>query len=122
MANELTLSGLRIQFTKANCPSVDFQAPTITPTVTGTVISDNVQDVGFAAEEAILLGDAGAGGWMFVQNMDATNFVVLRAATAAADMIKLLKGEWAVFRCPAAAPYIQADTGACKVRILHFVL
>jgi len=122
MANELTLSGLRIQFAKANVPSVDFSPPSLSVTVTGTANMDNTQIVGFAAEEAILLGDCTTGGYWYVQNMDATNFVSLRAATGAADMIKLLAGEWAVFRCPATAPYAIADTAAVKVRFMRFAL
>lgn len=121
MANELSLSGLTIAFTKANCPSVDLVAGSLSITVSGTQIMDNVQAVGFAAEEAILLGDVGTGGYWFVQNMDATNFVKLRAATGATDFIRLNAGEWAIFRtsADATAPYAIADTAACNVRFLR---
>jgi hypothetical protein len=82
---------------------------------------DNVQSVG-TSEEAILLGDVAPGGYWFVQNMDATNFVELRQATGAGDFLKLLAGEWAIFRtsADATAPFAIADTGACNVRFLRF--
>ncbi len=124
MASELTLQGLHIQFTKANCPSVDITIGAIQPTVTGTQYMDNVQSVGFAAEEAILLGDVASGGYCFFQNMDATNFVSLRAGTGATNFVKLLAGEWACFRlsADATAPYAIADTAAVNLRCLRFDL
>lgn len=123
MADELTLSGLRIAFTKTNCPSVAFNASSITVDVAGTQVYDNVQSVG-TAEEAILMGDVAAGGYMYVQNMDPTNFVSLRQATGAANFIKLLAGEWAIFRlsADATAPFAIADTAACNVRFLRIDL
>src|SRR3990167_10134688 len=121
MADELTLSGLRIQFTKTGSPSVDFTTSSITPDVAGAQYMDNVQAVG-TSEEAILLGDVAAGGYWFVQNQDSTNFVELRSGTGATDFIKLLAGEWAIFRlsADASAPFAIADTSACNVRFLRF--
>ena len=123
MANELSLSGLNISFAKANVPSVNFRADSLSVTVAGTQISDNVQSVG-TAEEAILLGDVAPGGYCFAQNMDTTNFVSLRQATGAANFLKLLAGEWAIFRlsADATAPYAIADTAAVNVRFLRFDL
>lgn len=123
MANELTLSGLTISFTKANVPSTNVVVGTIQPTVSGTQWMDNTQAVG-TSEEAILMGDVAAGGYCLIQNMDTTNFVSIRQATGAANFIKLLAGEWCVFRLSpdASAPFIIADTGACNVRILRFDL
>ena len=121
MANELTVSTLTVSFTKANVGSVTVTPTALSITVSGTQFMDNVQTVG-TSEEAILLGDVAPGGYWFVQNMDATNFVELRAATGAADFIKLLAGEWAIFRtsADATAPFAIADTGSCNVRFLRF--
>lgn len=121
MANELTLSGLTIAFSKSNCPPVNFSPTSISPTVAGTQWMDNVQLIG-TSEEAILLGDVAAGGYCFFQNMDATNFVTIRAASGAADLVKLLAGEWCVFRMAASAPFAIADTGSCNLRCLRFDL
>ena len=123
MANELTVSGLRIAFTKTDCPSVSLSAGSLTIDVAGTQVNDIVQLVG-TSEEPILQGDVAAGGYMFVQNMDPTNFVSLRQATGGGNFIKLLAGEWAIFRLSADAstPYAIADTAACNVRFLRFDL
>lgn len=123
MANELSLSGLTIAFSKTAMPTVNFTAATITPTVSGTQIMDNIQSVG-TSEQAVLLGDVATGGYWFVQNMDPTNFVSIRQATGGTNFIKLLAGEWAIFRVSAssAAPYVIADTATCNVRFLRFDL
>lgn len=123
MADELTLSGLTIAFTKTNCPSASLTVGSITPDIAGTQWMDNVQSIGIT-EEAILIGDVAPGGYVFIQNMDATNFVSLRQASGAANFIKLLAGEWAIFRMSvdATAPFAIADTGVCNVRFLRFDL
>lgn len=124
MASELTLQGLHITLSKANVPGVDITISSIQPTVTGTQYMDNVQNIGFAAEEALLLGDVAPGGYCFFQNMDATNFVSLRQGTGTTNFIKLLAGEWACFRMSAdsSAPFAIADTGAVNLRCLRFDL
>jgi|SRR3990167_5285348 len=124
MASELTLQGLNIAFTKANCPSMNITIGSIQVTVTGNQYMDNVQAIGFAAEEAILMGDVAGGGYCFFQNMDATNFVSLRQGTGTSNFIKLLAGEWAMFRMSAdtTAPYAIADTAAVNLRCLRFDL
>lgn len=123
MADELTISGLRLSFVKANCPSIAVNAPTLTVDVAGTQVLDNVQSVG-TSEEALVIADVAAGGYCYIQNMDATNFVSVRQGTGTTDLIKLLAGEFCLFRLhpSSTAPYIIADTAACNVRVLRFDL
>ena len=124
MAAELSLSGLTIAFTKTDVPSFpSVTIATITPTVTGNQWMDNVQAVG-TSEEAILLGDVAAGGYCFFMNMDTTNFVELRSGTGATDFIRLLAGEWCIFRLSpdATAPFAIADTASVNLRCLRFDL
>ena len=123
MAAELTLQGLRITLSSANMPTLDFTVGSIQPTVTGKQYMDNVQSVGIT-EEAILMGDVAAGGYCFFHNQDATNFVELRSGTGATDFIRLLAGEWAIFRmsADASAPYAIADTAAVNLRCLRIDL
>ena len=89
--------------------------------VTGDIPHDTIQTIPFAGEAAIGLGLAGAGGWMYLQNLDATNFIEIRPNTGVADLIKLLPGQFAVFPMAAdAVPYALADTAACEMRVLIF--
>ena len=120
MANELTLSGLTIAFTKSGSPSVSLSPASVSITVSGSEIMDNVQSVG-TTEEALLLGDVAAGGICFVQNLDSANFASIRSGTAATNLIRVNAGEWALFRMSgdATAPFAIADTAAVRLRLLR---
>jgi hypothetical protein len=86
----------------------------------GEVHHDTIQEIG-TSEEAIGLGFAGAGGWMYLQNLDDTNYIEIRANTGVADLIKLLPGQFAVFPTAAdAVPYAIANTAACDMRVVVF--
>lgn len=70
------------------------------------------------SEEAIPLGEVtAAGALMTVKNLDDTNYIEIRNATGAVDMIKLPAGETALFRFGSdiTAPYWIANTAAVKV-------
>lgn len=89
-------------------------------TWTGNNFLQNRQTVG-TTEEALVLGDCGAGGWVIMVNRDATNYVKVRAATGAADLVRVRAGEGALFRLDAGAtaPFVIADTAPCE---LEYVL
>lgn len=120
MASELSIGTLTVSFTKSGSSSFTVTPAALSITITGDAWMDNTQTVG-TSEEAILLGDVATGGYWFVQNLDATNFVELRSGTGATDFIKLKAGEWAIFRTSgdATAPYAIADTSPCQVRFLR---
>jgi hypothetical protein len=84
--------------------------------VTKKVYAHFIQAVG-TSEEALNLGDIGTGGYCFLKNLDATNFVKVRPGTGAADLIKLLPGDVALFRLVAAAPFAISDTASCNVEV-----
>ena len=115
MAEELTLTAL-FKYVKGN--------NTVQPTgkvataidVTGTNVLSHVQNIG-TTQEAITLGDVTPGGYCYIENLDTTNFVSIRQATGASDMIRVKAGEMALFRLDADAtgPFAIADTAACDV-------
>jgi len=78
------------------------------------------QEIGFAAHEAIDIGDVGTEGWCYFRNLDDTNFVEIGVDVAAAfkPMIRLEPGEFTVFRASPVAGatlYAQADTAAVQL-------
>jgi hypothetical protein len=85
--------------------------------VAGTPFIHNRQIIGFAAEEALLLGDAVPGGFFLVVNRDPLNFVQLIAATGETPFVQLKASEFALFRIDpgATAPFAQADTANCEI-------
>jgi hypothetical protein len=78
-------------------------------------MAGGTQAIGFAAHEAIALGDVATNGWAFFRNLDATNFVEIGLDVGATfyPLVRLNAGEAAVLRlAQGVAPYAQADTGA----------
>ena len=120
MANELSVT-TRVVFAKSPLPSIEAGSATaVSITVAGTIYKENIQTVGFAAEELLDRTDITTNGWCYMKNLDATNFVSVRAATGAANLIRLNAGESAVFRMTQGiTPYVIADTAAVK---LHYIL
>ena len=116
MANEITLTA-SLAFAK-NSVSVQLAKTGASVTVTGNKYYSGMQTVGFAAEEALELGDISTGGFCIIINRDATNFVKVRPGTGAADLIKLKAGEPAMFRMQATAPFVIADTGNCVIEVM----
>lgn len=88
----------------------------ISVTWTGNNALHNRQTVG-TTEEALVLGDCGAGGYFIVVNRDASNYVRIRPATGATDLVRLRAGEAACFRLDAGAtaPFVIADTAPCEI-------
>lgn len=115
MANELKLS-VQMVFTKGT-RTVSKRTGDLTFDVAGDKWTHLIQEIGLA-EEALQLGDIAAGGYCFLHNLDATNFVSIRRATAEGNAIKIGPGEIALFRLEATAPFAIADTAACDVEIV----
>lgn len=107
MANELYVSvEFKLDYNEVHIHEKHF----FLDTFTGPNAFKNVQTVGQAAEEAILLGDVSSGGMVLAINTHATNYVLIRPATGEGDLIRINAGQFAVFRLGAAAPLAQADT------------
>jgi len=73
----------------------------------------NVQTIGFAAAEALDLGDLTTPGITIFFNMDDTNFVEIGSDSGGfVPFMKLKPGEMGMCRLGTAAPQAKADTGA----------
>jgi hypothetical protein len=82
--------------------------------------SDTKQTIG-TTEETISFTDIATNGFVFFENLDATNYV--EWGTATGDYTgKMLAGEPAgPFRLNAGKTlYMKANTAACRVRIIHY--
>ena len=118
MANEITCSG-SLRYVKGNI-DVDLSKGGLQITVAGDDHTFMTQNVGFAAEELLDLGDVTTPGLCFIKNLDATNYVEVRAATGVADLIRLNAGEFCLFRFAAdcTTPYVQANTAGVRIQTL----
>ena len=118
MAGEL---GASVSFTYAKGSSAaEMRSGLLKIDVAGTNFIHHRQTIGFAAEEALVLGEVATLGWAVFINRDATNFVEIRPATGAVDLIKLKPLEVAAFRFAdgVTAPFAQANTADCEVEYI----
>ena len=114
MANEIAIS-VSISFSKGGATVSRLEA--IQVTVTGDAFSHEVQEVGTAEEELAQGADLGTPGYMFIKNLDATNYVEVGSTTGVYD-IKLKAGEIALYRHNSATVYAKANTAACLCEYL----
>lgn len=113
MANELTLR-VNMQFEKLDSAFELLYGPK-NRDVAGSKPLRNRQLVG-TVEEALVVGDAGAGGYFMAINRDATNFVELRPGAGLADLIRLKPGDVCLFRLTNDATlYAISDTAAVEL-------
>ena len=84
---------------------------TKTADMAGDQMIGTVQIIGTAAE-AISLGDVSTIGYIFLKNMDATNFVqiALDSGVSTAIFAKLLAGDITLVKAATATLYAKADT------------
>lgn len=114
MSDELTLRA-SLSFEKGSTV-IELAMGSTTFDVSGTNGLKNRQSIGFAAEEAVLVGDVAAGGYFLGVNRDPTNFIELRPGSGLADMIRLEPGDFCLFRLTDDATlYALADTAACDL-------
>lgn len=77
--------------------------------------AEGVQEIG-TSEESLATGDLTTYGWLFLRNLDTTNYVQVGFSTGVYG-IRLEAGEPALFRTePAATVYLLANTAACNVQ------
>ena len=122
MANELSLT-LGWKYSKSN--RIRTVAPVTTKhDITAATVVGQVQDIGFSAHEALVLGDVVTPGFAWFHNLDGTNFVEIGIDVGATfyPFIKLLAGQNTCCWMGTAAPYAKADTAAVELDyVLHGV-
>jgi len=115
MANELSLT-LGWKYDKNS--RIRIISPVTTKhDVTLSTVVEQVQAIGFAAHEALVLGEVAAPGFAWFHNTDATNYVEIGIDVSAAfhAFLKLLPGQKAACWLATAAPYAKANTASVNL-------
>ena len=117
MANELqyTITG---EYQKGNSIKSSFGGTKIKKSISGNTKLGGTVSVA-TSEEAIPIGEVtAAGAFIWVKNLDDTNYIELRTATGASnDAVKVPAGKEVAFYwgSDVSAPYWIANTAACLV-------
>lgn len=122
MANEITIN-TTFKVTKGYLDLTRQLA--ITPTLTASApnVAGFTQAIGFAASEAIAVGDVATLGWAWFKNLGPTNFVDIGPYSGGAlvPFVRLLVGEAALLRLtPGITIHAQADTAGIVLEKLIY--
>ncbi len=117
MANELTLTG-SLSFAKGRVAAVGMSKVGVQFTVSGSKYTRQTISAGTSAFVALDKGGIGTVGYLYIQNLDVTNYVEIAEATGGTGTIKLKAGEFALFRCATSTPSVKANTAACILEYL----
>ena len=122
MANEISLTaGLSVV---KSGQSISGILSALAITQSGTNNIGSVQNVGLTSE-ALSIGDVSTIGYLYVKNLDATNFVTIdlnNPAVASSGYATLKAGEAMVVPTRRTAHYAIADTGACDLLVIALEL
>ena len=112
MANELSHT-LSIAYSKGTPSDIISRSESTQSTISGTAWESGRQTIG-TTEETLSLNDVTSVGYVYVRNMDATNYVQIGTTTAQYS-IKLPAGKDCWFYANGNTLYIKANTAACDV-------
>jgi hypothetical protein len=114
MANEITVS-IRFDVANGNYDPGTINASNLQFDQAAVGAAEGVQEIG-TSEESLSTGDLSTYGWLYLRNLDDTNYVQVGFSTGVYG-IRLEPGEPAVFRTePTATVYLLANTAACNVQ------
>lgn len=123
MANELVIS-CSLNYGKNNI-SINEVVSNLLATVTGNGLNSLSSYSLTTSDTAIPLGSVtSAGGWLFIVNLDPTNYISVKDAVSGNLISRLLPGEFCLFRMDPSitAPSFQAHTASCLVKFCVFDL
>ena len=116
MANEIQTRPY-LKCTNGNA-SITIQTPQLSFDQTASGFYHQVASIGTSEESIGTFGDVATEGWIYMRNIDATNYVQWGVATTVYAG-RLEAGEVAMFRAePGLTLFLKANTTACKVEIL----
>jgi hypothetical protein len=114
MANELNImAGLSFNKGGGSITKRD----NVVLTVTGDSYTSNIQSIGITEEEVVQGADLGTPGYVYLKNLDPTNYIEIGSTTGVYD-IRLKAKEVALYRHNSATIYAKANTAACLLEYI----
>jgi hypothetical protein len=116
MANEISVSAT-LTARKGYLDCTRTRSRSFTMNAASPAKAAGIAAIGFAAHEAIPMGDVATAGWSRFENLDETNYVQIGTDSTGTfiPFAKLKAGEFCVLRLGTAAPYAKANTAAVKL-------
>lgn len=117
MANEISINA-SLSVRKGNLSDTRSHSGSFTLNAASPAKAAGIASIGFAAHEAIPMGDVSTAGWARFKNLDATNYVQIGTDVTGTfvPFLKLMPGEPAgPLRLGTNAPYAKAAVAAVKL-------
>ena len=136
MANELTTTQT-FTYSKSGVVATDGSGSVTANAGTGTQVLTNVGGPGLESQGSFSVPTSAggtvlplgsvtiAGGWLFIQNLDATNYVTLMTAVSGTSISRILPGDpptWIRLDPSITAPAVLAHTAPVNIRYKVFDL
>ena len=86
--------------------------------MTGDSFTHGVGSVGTSGEILVESIEVGTVGWVFVKNLDASNFVTVGSHATDNHLVKLLPGESSLLKAGLGTVFANSDTSACMVEYI----
>lgn len=112
MANELTITA-SLKFDKSTKSAEAGKAGLQLDVAGGDYIA-KTQSVG-TSQEALVIGEISTPGYIFIRNLDATNYINVRNGSGGADVVKVRAGGVALFELCTATPFVIAYNAPVEI-------
>ena len=114
MANELRIEA-QLEYSKSGVKEIKHDSTYID--VSGESYNKSIQVIGTSNEQIGVASDIGTYGYMFLKNLDSTNYIEIADEDATNYFCKLKAGEFAMFRAADADYWARANTASCNLEV-----
>lgn len=120
MANEISVS---VSLSASKHGAANAAAGSLTLTMAGDQMINNVQIITNVAAEAVVLGDVGSIGYVFLKNLDSTNYVEIDSVnTMDSWPQRLFPGEFILLKPEGLTMYALANDAPVNLQVLALEL
>ncbi len=114
MANELRIEA-QLQYSKSGVKEIKHDSTYID--VSGESYDKSIQVIGTSNEQIGVASDIGTYGYMFLKNLDSTNYIEIADEDDTNYFCKLKAGEFAMFRAADSDYWARANTASCNLEV-----
>ena len=114
MANELRIEA-QLEYSKSGVKEIKHDSTYID--VSGESYNKSIQVIGTSNAQIGGASDIGTYGYMFLKNLDSTNYIEIADEDDTNYFCKLKAGEFAMFRAADADYWARANTASCNLEV-----
>ena len=114
MANELRIEA-QLDYSKSGVKEIKHDSVYVD--VSGDSYSKTIQEIGTSNEQISVVSDIATYGYVFLKNLDSTNYIEIADENDSNYFCKLKDGEFALFRAADSTYWARANTSACNLEV-----